>query len=426
MKIEDLYKIYKNHPFVNTDTRSIDNGQLFFALKGANFNGNEYAEQALSKGAAYAIIDEEKYKKNDRYLLVDDVLSTLQQLAHYHRKQLNIPFLAITGSNGKTTTKELINVVLLKKYKTLATKGNLNNHIGVPLTILSIDSSVEFAIIEMGANKPGDIKELCDIADPDYGIITNIGKAHLEGFGGIEGVKKTKGELYDHLEKKEGTIFINNANDVLVDRARKVINQITYLGKDAYYQASLNQSTGFLSLKTEENTSLTTHLVGDYNFENVVAALCIGKYFGISAFDAQNAIENYTPSNNRSQLMKLGSNTVIMDAYNANPSSMRAALENFTRDAAEHKTVILGDMFELGEDSKKEHETIIELANEASFQRVYFVGKNFASCKDSNYIFSTKEDLIKELQNFPINNSSILIKGSRGMKLEELTAYLSN
>ena len=295
----------------------------------------------------------------------------------------------------------------------------------MPLTILSIDSSVEFAIIEMGANKPGDIKELCDIADPDYGIITNIGKAHLEGFGGIEGVKKTKGELYDHLEKKEGTIFINNANEMLVDRARKVGNQITYLGKDAYYQASLNQGTGFLNLKTEENTNLTTHLVGDYNFENVVAALCIGKYFGISAFGAQNAIENYTPSNNRSQLMKLGSNTVIMDAYNANPSSMRAALENFTRDAAEHKTVILGDMIELGEDSQKEHQTIMELANEASFQRVYFVGKNFASCLDSNYIFSTKEELIKELKNFPISNSSILIKGSRGMKLEELTDYLS-
>lgn len=423
MKIEDLYGIYKQYPNVNTDTRSISNGQLFFALKGANFNGNTYAEEALKKGAAYAIIDEAAHKVNDQCILVEDVLKTLQQLANFHRSQLSIPFLGITGSNGKTTTKELINAVLSTKFKTLATKGNLNNHIGVPLTVLSIDESIEFAIIEMGANKPGDIKELSEIADPDFGIITNIGKAHLEGFGGLEGVIKTKSELYDHIRAKSGTIFINATNSILEKTSQEIKDKIEYQGKD--YQGQLINEPGFLKLKNETGEIIETHLVGSYNFENVIAALCIGKYFGVDPSEAAKAIRNYSPTNNRSQLIKGKTNTIIMDAYNANPSSMTAALSNFKESPYPTKIVILGDMLELGKDSGTEHQNIVQIAQSEAFSEAYFVGQEFLKWKNNEHFFESKDTLIEVIKAKPINNAAILIKGSRGIKLEELSEYLS-
>lgn len=429
MDIKELYSIFLQYRIICTDTRKIVKDSLFFALKGESFNGNKFANDALEKGCAFAIIDEEEYNKSDKYILVDDVLSTLQYLAKYHRKQLHIPFIGITGTNGKTTSKELINSVLSKKFKTHATKGNLNNHIGVPLTILDIDDNAEIAIIEMGANHPKEIDMLCNIADPDYGIITNIGKAHLEGFGSFQGVINTKKELYDYIEKKGGSIFINR-NDELLMGISEGINKYTYGdqpeadSKGKYVQASpymvmeLHSKKGILYICSK--------LIGDYNYYNAMAAACIGRFFKIDDLKIKEAIESYIPSNNRSQLIKTDNNTLIVDAYNANPTSMTAAIDNFTYIGGSKKTLILGDMLELGGDSEKEHGNIINLLLKNNFKEVYLVGMNFCkSSENHNYrIFENISDLLNFLKERSIKGHTILLKGSRGIKLEECIKLL--
>jgi UDP-N-acetylmuramoyl-tripeptide--D-alanyl-D-alanine ligase len=423
MTIPQLYTIYLAHPIVSTDTRAIKVGSIFFALKGPSFNANEFAAKALEAGAAYCIIDEAKHKINDKCIVVDDVLLTLQELAAYHRKQLQIPVIGITGTNGKTTTKELINAVLSMKYKTHATVGNLNNHIGVPLTLLSMDKSTEIAIIEMGANHPGDIKELCDIAHPNYGIITNVGYAHLEGFGSFEGVMKTKAELYDYITANNAIIFINNDNENLLKMAKAVANKISYAQKaDATIKGSVKNASPYLSITVDGNLTINTNLVGAYNFENVLAAVCIGSYFKVDNIQIKEGIENYVPSNNRSQVIKIGTNTLLMDAYNANPSSMDAALSNFDLIESNNKTVILGDMFELGDYSLAEHKKLIDKLTNIRLNKVILVGKAFAEHKGIKdwFFFDTAAEAQPIIEKMIFDSSTILIKGSRGMKLESL------
>ncbi|MHA7102850.1 UDP-N-acetylmuramoyl-tripeptide--D-alanyl-D-alanine ligase [Roseivirga pacifica] len=421
--IEQLYRCYKQSTGVSTDTRTVQQGNIWFALKGPNFNANKFADQAIEKGAAYAVVDDAAYVKDERYLLVDDGLKALQGLATHHRNQLSIPFMAITGSNGKTTTKELMRDVLATKYNVLATRGNLNNHIGVPLTILSIDEEVEFAIIEMGANKVGDIAELCAIADPDYGLITNIGRAHLEGFGGVEGVIRGKTELYHHLIKKEGRIFVNSNAEVLKNIAEKRIDEpIYYPNSGDFLVAQLISDVDGLTIQTE-GKEFKTQLTGRYNFENICAALCVGKFFGVSAEKATEAVAHYVSDNNRSQLVQIGTNQIVLDAYNANPSSMEAALRNVAAKAAKHKIVVLGDMLELGDDTEKEHAAIGQLAQTLGFDEVVFCGKHMASAKAANteaLYFEKKEALKAYFKMNPPKDSLILIKGSRGMSLETL------
>ena len=425
MEIASLYAIFREYPTVTTDSRNIPANSIFFALKGDNFNGNAFAGEALSKGAAYAIIDEPEFATSDRMILVDDVLLSLQELAHYHRSQLGLPILAITGTNGKTTTKELISVVLSKKYKVVSTKGNLNNHIGVPLTILSMNEKTEFGVVEMGANHPGEIKILCDIANPDFGIITNIGKAHLEGFGSFEGVVKTKSELYDFIRNKNGKCFVNADNSLLTEQANG-IEQISYGKSTAYFMAGELASTdNYLVVKAlfpKGWLYLKSKLVGDYNFENLLAAACIGKYFEVDPLQIQNAIAEYSPSNNRSQLIQKTKNTIIMDAYNANPTSMMAALTNFAGIRHENKCVILGDMLELGDASAEEHQKITDFIDEQTFSEVFLVGPQFKNTIDRTQ--KKKFDQVELLSNYlktqPIENKLILIKGSRGIHLEKI------
>ncbi|MCO4292807.1 UDP-N-acetylmuramoyl-tripeptide--D-alanyl-D-alanine ligase [Solitalea sp. MAHUQ-68] len=432
MTIESLYNLYKEYPVICTDTRKITPNCIFFALKGDSFNANQFAKQAIENGAAYAIIDEELYSEGDRFVLVNDVLQTLQLLAKYHRAQLNIPFLGITGTNGKTTTKELINAVLSQKFKTYATIGNLNNHIGVPLTLLSIDGSIEFAIIEMGANHQKEIQLLADIANPDFGIITNVGKAHLEGFGGFEGVKKGKKELYDHLQNNSGLIFINHDNPHLLEMASKVDRKVYYgtsedntvIGK-RIEQGEMVSLEWKLSNDDQWNT-VNSNLVGGYNFENVLAAVCIGNYFGLTVKQIEAGVLSYQPTNNRSQAVKTESNTLICDYYNANPSSMAAAIDNFAKNSSTNKLVILADMFELGEYSKEEHQKVINQLKEQGLINALLVGKHFYSLKDnSGYtFFENTEEAVDYLKKHPVRNSHILVKGSRGMKLESLIGLL--
>jgi UDP-N-acetylmuramoyl-tripeptide--D-alanyl-D-alanine ligase len=420
----NLYDLYLKSGGVCTDTRQIVPGVIFFALKGANFNGNAFADQALQAGAAFVVIDEEQYKKDDRYLLVEDGLTALQQLALYHRRQFRIPFIAVTGSNGKTTTKELINAVLSAQFKTYATRGNLNNHIGIPLTILSIKKDAEMAIIEMGANHQKEIEGYCRIAEPTHGIITNIGKAHLEGFGGFEGVKKGKGELYDYLLRTSGFAFINSANPILMEM-NKFSNAILY--PNDFYKCSLAESDPFIKVKAENGEVITTHLIGAYNFDNIAAALCIGKYFRVPEGKANAAVAGYVPDNNRSQLMEKGSNKIILDAYNANPSSMKAALENFGKLIPAYKVAILGDMFELGEESELEHRKLGELINTLKLQQVIFCGKNMKNAHDQvleSLYFPARPELEEYLKTTKYSHAHILVKGSRGMGLEKVVEYL--
>jgi len=425
MEIANLYAIFRAYPIVTTDSRNIPANSIFFALKGANFNGNAFAEEALSKGASYAVIDESEFAINDRTILVDDVLSCLQQLAQYHRNQLGVPILAITGTNGKTTTKELITAVLSKKFKVNSTKGNLNNHIGVPLTLLSMDEQTEFGVVEMGANHPGEIKTLCDITNPDFGIVTNIGKAHLEGFGSFEGVIKTKSELYDFIRNKGGKCFLNADNPLLIQQA-KSIKLIKYGELTDYFIAGELASTdNYLVVKAlfpKGWLYLKSKLVGDYNFENLLAAACIGKYFEVDPLLIQEAIAEYTPSNNRSQLVKKATNTIIMDAYNANPTSMMAALSNFASIQHENKCVILGDMLELGDSSAEEHQKITDFIEEQTFSDVFLVGPQFKNTIDRTQKkkFEQVELLTIYLKTQPIENKLILIKGSRGIHLEKV------
>ncbi|POY39081.1 UDP-N-acetylmuramoyl-tripeptide--D-alanyl-D-alanine ligase [Solitalea longa] len=431
MTTEQLYTLYKEYPVICTDTRKITPNCIFFALKGDNFNANQFAKQALENGAAYAVIDEKQYVENDRFILVSDALQSLQQLAKYHRAQLTIPFLGITGTNGKTTTKELINAVLSQKFKTYATIGNLNNHIGVPLTILSIDASIEFAIIEMGANHQKEIELLADIANPDYGIITNVGKAHLEGFGGFEGVKKGKKELYDHLQDN-GLVFINNDNPHLLEMVANVKRKVYYGTSDTNAitgRAIVTGDTVSLDWKlsdTEKWNTVYSNLVGAYNFENVLAAVCIGSYFGLTAEQIAQGVASYQPNNNRSQAVKTETNTLICDYYNANPSSMSAAIDNFAKNNSENKLVILADMFELGEYSSEEHRRIINQLADKHIGNALLIGKHFFALKDNSKFtfFESTSDAAEYLKQYPVKNTYILVKGSRGMKLESLIGLL--
>ncbi len=428
-----LYEFYLQHPVVCTDTRNIIPGSIFFALKGENFNANNFAAEAIERGCVYAVIDEAAAKKSEKFLLVDDVLKVLQDLAAHHRKQLQIPVIGITGTNGKTTTKELINSVLKEKFKCYATKGNLNNHIGVPLSLLSLTKEHELAVIEMGASKPGDIEELCNIAFPDYGIITNIGRAHLEGMGGFEGVLKTKTELFRHIKSFGKLVFVN-ADDALLMEKAKDFEKFTY-GKSENADGIgefVSGETGLVVKWKKKNAAETTvisHLPGSYNFSNIMAAICIGNYFGLSQDQINKGIENYIPANNRSQVVKSGSNTILMDAYNANPSSVEAALENFEKIGAEKKIIILGEMLELGETSAKEHEYVIDLVEKMKLTQTYFVGKNFLSLQEKypqHSYFKDVNELADFLRKNPIIHSTILVKGSRGNKLEKLSEVFNS
>ncbi|MGM0391696.1 MAG: UDP-N-acetylmuramoyl-tripeptide--D-alanyl-D-alanine ligase [Bacteroidota bacterium] len=428
MNIEQLHKLFLQSSGINTDTRTLKKDQLYFALRGENFNGNKFVDQALEKEAGYVVIDEPEMKKNDRYILVSDVLETLQQLASYHRNYLGVPILAITGSNGKTTTKELINAVLSRKFNTVATAGNLNNHIGVPLSLLSMNSSTEFGIIEMGANHPKEIERLCEIAQPDYGYITNFGKAHLEGFGSIEGVIRAKSELYEYLKSHDKLVFLN-ADDPIQQKQLSYKNTFSFgtsVNADVIVKYKDNLTTAEV---IQEEQVYKSALTGSYNSRNIAAAICIGLYLKIPAEDIGNAIASYNPQNNRSQIIKLGTITFLMDAYNANPTSMTAALESFHKYPAENKTVILGDMFELGETSAQEHQEIVNLVETMSFKRVFLVGSNFNKANSRNGTiekFESFSDLAEKIKETDFHNSYILVKGSRGMALERILDVVQN
>ncbi len=432
MTIAELYKHYLSHPNICTDTRKITTDCLFFALKGDNFNANTFATQALEKGAAFAIIDDKSYQKNDKCLVVENTLSTLQELAIYHRKQLNIPFIGLTGSNGKTTTKELINSVLSQKFKTHATKGNLNNHIGVPLTLLEIGQDIEVAIIEMGANHQQEIKLLSEICQPNFGLITNIGKAHMEGFGGVEGIKKGKGELYDYLQNHAGVVFINRDSPALTEMAsqRKFKETFFYGTNDlSPIKGELTGNDPYLTLKWTNNNQtyeVASQLTGIYNFENILAAITIGLKFGLTAQEINNGIASYAPQNNRSQIIKTAKNTVIGDYYNANPSSMALAIENISRLNAAKKAIIIGDMFEVGETSAEEHLQILQKALSYNFDKVILIGEEFKklSLNTGALFFENTPIAYDYLKNNPISETLILLKGSRGMKLESLMELL--
>lgn len=431
--INSLYDIYKLHPQVQTDTRKLQNGDLYFALKGPHFNGNEFAVKALEQGAAYSIVDEPINTSNDlqeRIILVEDVLTTLQALAKYHRQQFTIPFIAITGSNGKTTTKELVTAVLSSHYKTYTTQGNLNNHIGVPLTLLSIKQDAEFAIIEMGANHLHEIESYCSYTLPTHGLINNCGKAHLEGFGSEEGVKKGKGELFDYLKLIKGSVFINSDYDYLVNMSKGIDNIISYgthsgslQGKDTNQDGDLLQVTITDSaISSLVNTSIQTKLVGAYNLPNVLAAITIGLYCKVPVEKMIAAIENYTPNNSRSQLITWKNNQVILDAYNANPSSMKVAIENFASIENKFKILCLGGMKELGNSSQEEHQQIIQLINNFPFKKVLLVGKEFEKCTHSYSYFETTEAAKQWLDQQNFKDHYFLIKGSRGIQMEKLIA----
>tara|TARA_R110002050_G_scaffold286468_3_gene436923 strand:+ start:5087 stop:6361 length:1275 start_codon:yes stop_codon:yes gene_type:complete len=424
MKIEKLHELFLQFPNACTDTRKITPNCMFFALKGENFNGNTYAQKALENGAAYAIVDDEKYVTIKNTILVSNVLETLQQLANFHRNYFKTQVIALTGSNGKTTTKELINAVLATSYKTIATIGNLNNHIGVPLTLLSIKKDTEIAIVEMGANHQKEIAFLCTIAEPDFGYITNFGKAHLEGFGSEEGVIKGKSELYDFLIKKDKSIFFNADDAIQLSKLSTYINKYGFSQSDAkYYLIKLRSADPFVTIEVE-NSTITSKLIGAYNFINCCAAIIVGKYFNVPLAQIKNGIESYVPSNNRSQIIEKNGYQIILDAYNANPSSMQVALENFNNLKAKHKIVFLGDMFELGDSAKIEHQAIADLATAMNFNSTLLVGENFFATNTNEKLFETFEDLSTYLKNTKLEKSSILIKGSRGMALERILELL--
>ncbi|WP_394970238.1 UDP-N-acetylmuramoyl-tripeptide--D-alanyl-D-alanine ligase [uncultured Croceitalea sp.] len=424
MNISELHKLFLEFPNISTDTRKITKNCLFFALKGPNFNGNKFAEEALKKGASYVIVDEEKFKTSKKTILVKSVLETLQALATFHRDYSKAQIISLTGSNGKTTTKELINLVLSKKYKTIATKGNLNNHIGVPLTLLSIKEDTEIGIVEMGANHQGEIAYLSNIAKPDFGYITNFGKAHLEGFGGVEGVIKGKSELFDYLTENNKHIFLNADDTIQKEKLSTYIQKFGFSQTNAnYYKIELLNTSPFVSLKFD-NIELKTNLIGAYNFPNCCAAILMGKYFNVPLNQIKEAIENYNPDNNRSQLIQKNGYKIILDAYNANPTSMIAALENFKLIDSNNKVLFLGDMFELGETSSKEHQAIADLSKNLGFNEVHLIGENFFEV-DSNFRkYKSFEDLAKHLSKNSLAKSTILIKGSRGMALERVLEHL--
>ena len=451
MEMKELYELFLQHPTITTDSRDVPEGSMFFALKGDTFDGNAYAISALEKGAAYAVIDEKEYAKesNDRLILVEDVLTTLQQLAKYHRVHLGTPIIGITGTNGKTTTKELISAVLKKKYNVLYTQGNFNNHIGVPKTLLQLTKEHDIAVIEMGANHPGEIKTLVEIVLPDFGIITNVGKAHLLGFGSFEGVIRTKGELYDFLRTIQGTAFINNDNPHLlgISNGLKLVKYGQKDAKDLLVKGELVECNPFLKFEWQTSSTLTpqlstvncqlstvncqlstvqTQLIGSYNLDNALAAACIGTFFNVPATDISAALEEYTPSNNRSQLTITQDNKLVVDAYNANPTSMRAALDNFRLIKAEHKMCILGQMGELGDVSEEEHQKVIDLLGDCGFEKVWLVGENFAkTAHPAHYrLFANVEEVKAAIATEKPQGYLILIKGSNSNKLVQTVELL--
>jgi UDP-N-acetylmuramoyl-tripeptide--D-alanyl-D-alanine ligase len=443
MSIQEIYKIFQQYTSVQTDTRKLKEGDLYFALKGPNFNGNEFALRALDTGAAYAVVDEMPNESElqaaelsepgikERLLLVEDVLTTLQQLAKQHRQQLDIPFIAITGSNGKTTSKELIYAVLTSHFKTYTTQGNLNNHIGVPLTILSVQPDAEMAVIEMGANHQKEIESYCEYTLPSHGVITNCGKAHLEGFGGVEGVRKGKGELYQFLREHQGTAFVYADYDYLQPMSAGIENIVYYGLTKGLVQGQIEAAEPFLTVAITaglEHSLIHSQLVGDYNLPNILCAVTIGKYFGVPAEKIISAIENYAPSNSRSQLIERGSNHIILDAYNANPSSMKVAIENFAKIKAHRKIVMLGGMMELGEDSIAEHQALVKQIIELGFKEVVLVGGDFVHTKElfpnketAHYTFlQNSKEAGEWLKQLNPQHSYILVKGSRSINMENV------
>ena len=420
MNIENLYKIYTSFPFICTDSRNTTNNSLFFALKGDKFNGNHYASEAIKNGCKFAIIDEKKYN-SENCILVDNVLETLQLLAKYHRKQLDIPVIGITGTNGKTTTKELIHSVLSSNYNVYATKGNLNSQIGLPLSVLEINKYHEIAILEMGANKIGEIKNLCEILNPTEGIITNIGMAHLEGFGDIRGVIKAKTELYTFINQNQGTLFIN-ANDKLLIEKSKDANSITYGdGESSSYQASIKNQFPFVSIKIKDLT-INSNLVGNFQYDNILAACCIGDYFNVSLDLIKSGIEKYIPKNNRTEIVETKDNYIILDAYNANPSSMNLMIESFHQLQKKNKLCILGDMKELGDYTSKEHNKVVKKVNSYKIESIY-IGSEFCKVTSENAFLNTS-DFLKQIERYNLTDKTILIKGSRGIQLELLVKNL--
>lgn len=430
MEIAAIYELYKQHPIVTTDTRNCPPNSIFFALKGANFNGNLFAEKALEQGCAYTIVDEWNGEPTDhRIIVVEDVLTTLQRLANFHRKTLKIPIIGVTGTNGKTTTKELIAAILSKEFNVAYTQGNLNNHIGVPLTLLSIDSSHEIAVVEMGANHPGEIKELCNIAEPTIGLITNVGKAHIEGFGSFENIIKTKGELYDFIRDSNGKVFVNKDNPYLEEMSEGM-DRILY-GKgdsDLFVSGKISSENPFLEFDWsffENSYHVKTRLVGEYNLDNALAAVAIGKFFGIHADYISAALEEYVPKNNRSQFEKTDKNELIIDAYNANPTSMRAALEHFVKiPSSLPKAIVLGEMKELGATSREEHQAILDFVQKQSFDKIYLIGTAFGELTTDIPTFETVEAFIEELNANPLTDHLVLLKGSHSVHLEKCIPLL--
>ncbi|MFM2139493.1 MAG: hypothetical protein RJA57_1800 [Bacteroidota bacterium] len=428
MQTAELYSLYREHPAVQTDTRKLRAGDLFFALRGDRYNGNAFAAAALDAGAAYAVIDDPAVAVPGRTILVPDVLKCLQDLARYHRLQFFIPFLAITGSNGKTTTKELIHAVLSTTFRTYTTQGNLNNHIGVPLTLLGIRPDAGIAVIEMGANHQKEIASYCNYALPSHGLITNCGKAHLEGFGGVEGVRKGKGELYDHIRAYGGTVFVMSDYDYLREMSRGIPHCYTYGTQDAQVTGHIVESEPFLTVQITGGSDaglIRTRLVGSYNLPNVLAAVAVGQYFGVPAAAQKDAIEAYQPSNNRSQLLIRGTHTIILDAYNANPSSMRLAVENFAALPARSKVLVLGAMAELGDATAQEHREILALIRSHSWQHVLLVGAAWPQEEKDILYFGTAAAAADWLRTSNLNDTYFLVKGSRSTQMETVLDALS-
>ncbi|WP_179020866.1 UDP-N-acetylmuramoyl-tripeptide--D-alanyl-D-alanine ligase [Winogradskyella forsetii] len=426
MKIDDLYKNFRNCSGVSTDTRKLQQDCMYFALKGDNFDGNQFVQKAFDGGAKYCVVDDTEVIINTNCIYVEDVLTTLQNLATYHRNAINIPIISLTGSNGKTTTKELINTVLASTYNVKATVGNLNNHIGVPLTLLSFSEDLDFGIVEMGANHQKEIDFLSGIAQPDYGLITNFGKAHLEGFGSIEGVIKGKSELYDHLKANEKTAFINTDDEKQVIQIGDYANISTFgthLDNDCVI--TFDSANPYVTL-IYDDIKIESQLIGDYNYGNIAVAVAIGKYFDVTSENIKKAIESYQPANNRSEIIEKGSTKIILDAYNANPTSMLAALHNLKQLNAENKYLFLGDMFELGADAEKEHQEIVDFIEQNFQTHIHIIGKNFykTNSNASIYKHSSFEDLKPILKDLDLNNATVLIKGSRGMALERILDFI--
>ena len=425
MEIQQLYNLYNQSFKVTTDTRADLENSIFFALKGDNFNGNSFAEKALEKGANFAVVDEKEYQTNPKIILVDNVLKTLQNLATYHRKQLSIPIISLTGSNGKTTTKELISAVLKQKFNCTATKGNLNNHIGVPLTLLSMTPKTEIGVVEMGANHPKEIEFLCNIALPDYGYITNFGKVHLEGFVNLEGVIQAKTEMYRHLKQHDKSVFINTNDKTQIEKSN-TNQRISFGTESADFPVSFISADPFVNVKFK-NTTVHSKLIGKYNFSNMAAAIAIGQFFEVADAKIKEAIEYYIPSNNRSQIIQKKSTKIILDAYNANPNSMEVALENLSQLSDKTKIAILGDMFEIGENSLLEHQNVANLLQKLNLQKAYLIGSNFSKIelKKSNIEqFNSFEDFKNNFDNTFCKEATVLIKASRGMALERVVDLL--